>query len=196
MRMARLAGVHGLWIVVVLALATATGAQQSPMNPMSSSRTIVPGYAIGPWTLDMSWTDLIWNLGVRSVALSNTAPAGAGNRAGFQFRPNVEVDVWADRSIVAVHAPGDNDIQALGIGTRDYLTRDHVGVGASQDQITTAYGAAPAVVQSTSRPKVLLYNNLGLAFQMSFDPATGAYGPVEAVYVFRPGLAGNIWRVP
>lgn len=187
MRMARLAGVHGLWIVVVLTLATATGAQQSPMNPMSSSRMIVPGYAIGPWTLDMNWTDLIWNLGVRAVALS---------KAGYQFRTSVEVDAWRDSSVVVVHETGDNAVQALGIANRDYLTRDHVGVGASQDQITTAYGAAQAVVQSPSRPKILLYNTLGLAFQMSFDPATGAYGATEAVYVFRPGLAGNIWRVP
>lgn len=188
----RAARTSGLLLLLVLAVSMSAGAQApSPMGSTSGapspSTTIVPGYAIGPWTLDTSWTDLVWMLQARAVRLSSPGP---------QFRPEVEVDTWRSPSVTAVRGPSDNTVQALGIGASDYVTRERIGVGATEEQITAAYRAPSAVVQFPSRPKVLVYNALGLAFQVSFDPAAGSYGPVERVFVFRPGRAARIWRVP
>ncbi len=179
--------VHGLWLLLILALCAPAGAQMAPaVQPASASTVIVPGYAIGPWTLDTTVADLAWILGARTVVLS----------PDVQFRKEVVVATWTSPPLVAIHGPGEDVLQAIGIAAQGYTTREHLGVGAREDQITGAYGRPSLVIQLPSRPKVLIYNTLGLAFQIAYDVASGTYGGAERVFVFRPGEAAAIWRVP
>lgn len=178
---------HALWLLLILALCAPAGAQVAPAaQPASASTVIVPGYAIGPWTLDTTVADLAWALGARTVVLSPSA----------EFRKEVEVATWTSPPLVAVHGPGENVLQALGIAAAGYATREHLGVGAREEQITGAYGRPSLVIQPASRPKVLIYNTLGLAFEIAYDLASGTYGGAERVFVFRPGEASAIWRTP
>lgn len=188
--LAHAARVHALWLAMALLLPVSVGAQTAPSTAPqpapAASTTIVPGYAIGPWSLDMSFATLVWDLGVRTVSLGHPDP---------QFRGDVTVDAWASPPVVAVRAPTENAVQALGIAAPGYATRERVGVGATEDEVTAAYGQPSATVQPPSRPKTLIYDSLGLAFEESFDAARGAYGPVDRVFVFRPGQAASIWRL-
>lgn len=192
-RITRSAQRYGLVALVVLALAAAATAQPeqerdaTPSIWASARTVIVPGQAIGPWSLDMTFTDLIWTLGVRTVLLSPPGP---------QYRTELEYTAWSNPPVVAIHGYADNRLYALGIADSGYVTREGVGVGASEAQVTTAYGRAPSVVLLPARPKMLLYNEKGVAFQVAFNSASGTYGAVERIFVFWPGQAGAIWRVP
>jgi len=179
---------HGLMLLIVLAVAASAGAQGASTRPAPSPATvIVPGQAIGPWTLDMSHTDLLWSLGTRRPFLSGLGP---------QFRNDLVVSVWASPNVVAFHDAGDDIVHALGIAEPEYATRERIGVGATEDQVIGAYGLASSVLQLPARPKFLIYDARGLAFQMRFNTVSGTYGPVERVFVFRPGRARVIWRTP
>jgi hypothetical protein len=181
--LARVARLHAFWLALVLGLPLSAGAQTTPAP---APTVIVPGYAIGPWSLDMSFADLVWDLGIRTVSLNHPGP---------QFRGNVTVDEWASPPVVAVHGPADNAVEALGISAPGYRTREQVGVGATEDQVVAAYGQATAVIQPPSRSKLFIYDNLGLAFDVSFDAASGQYGAVDRVFVFRPGQAADVWQI-
>ncbi len=178
----------GLVALLLLAVAGAAWAQGTPVTPgptPPAEKAIVPGQAIGRWSLDMTFADLLWNLGVRTVLLSPPGP---------QYRTELEYTAWSNPPVVAIHGPADNTLYALGIADSGYMTRERVGVGAPEDLVTGTYGVAPAVVQLPARPRMLVYNDRGLAFQIAFNPSSGGYGAVERIFVFRPGQAGAIWR--
>ncbi len=179
---------RGLMLLAVLAVgAAAAMAQGAPPAGLGPDTVIVPGQSIGPWSLDMSFTELLWALGVRSVSLTSVP--------GPQFRNELGMSSWPNPPVVAIHGSIDETLYGLGIAGARYMTSERIGAGATEAKVTGAYGPAPQVVQPPSRPKFLIYNDRGLAFQIAFDPVSGGYGAVERVYVFRPGRAGAIWRI-
>ncbi len=180
-------GRYGLILLVVPAIAAAAMAQGASPAGLGPDTVIVPGQSIGRWSLDMSFTQLLWALGVRSVSVRSVPDP--------QFRNELEMSSWPDPSVVAIHGSIDETLYGLGIAGSRYMTRERIGAGATEAKVTGAYGPASQVVQPPSRPKFLIYNDRGLAFQIAFDPVSGDYGAVERVYVFRPGRAGAIWRI-
>ncbi len=180
-------GLAALLVLAVVGGAWAQGTPVTPASPQPDATAIVPGQAIGKWSLDMTFADLIWNLGVRTVLLTPPGP---------QYRTELEYTAWSDPPVVAIHGFADNTVYALGIADAAYTTREHVGVGVREDVVRGTYGPSPGVVQPPARPRMLVYNDRGLAFQIAFNPASGGYGPVERVFVFRPGQGGAIWRAP
>ncbi len=178
---------YGLMLLAVLAFGATATAQGAPPAGLGPDTVIVPGQSIGPWSLDMSFTELLWALGVRSVSVRSVP--------GPQFRNELEMSSWPDPPVVAIHGSIDETLYGLGIAGSRYMTRERIGAGATEAKVIGAYGPASWVVQPPSRPKFLIYNDRGLAFQIAFNPVSGEYGAVERVYVFRPGRGGAIWRI-
>lgn len=175
-------------LTVLVALATAAGAQPPGYSPMlDGSSVIVPGYAMGPYSLDLSVADLYLRLGQTRVHL---------NALGPQFRPSVQGMFWWGLSILVLTMPSETAILALGYRDSNYATRQQIGVGSEEAQVTKTYGKPSAVVQIRARPKVLIYDTLGVAFEIAYNIAEGGYGNVDSVFVFRPGQAGAIWKTP
>lgn len=53
------------------------------------------------------------------------------------------------------------------------------------------------MLELPSRTRTLIYDTRGIAFEFEFVPATNQFGPgVGRVFVFRPGQARAIWRLP
>jgi hypothetical protein len=177
-----------LALTVLVALALGAGAQTPGYQPMlEGSSVIVPGYALGPWSLDLTIEDMYWNLG-------QTQPHPNG--LGPQFRPGVEGRFWWGLPVEVLTTAGENMILALGSPSSDYATRQHIGVGSEEGKVTSTYGKPSAVVLLPSRPKVLIYDTLGVAFEIAYNIGEGSYGAVDSVFVFRPGKAGMIWQTP
>lgn len=177
-----------LALAVLVAFVPGAGAQAPGYAPLlDGSSVIVPGYALGPYSLDLSMADLYFELGQTQVHMNGLGP---------QFRAGVEGKFWEGLPVEVVTAAAENTILALGSPSTDYATRQHIGVGSDEGKVTSAYGKPSAVVQLPSRPKVLIYDTLGVAFEVAYDAAQGGYGAVDSVFVFRPGQAGMIWRVP
>lgn len=177
-----------LALTVLVALATVAGAQPPGYSPMlEGSSVIVPGYAMGPYSLDLSVADIYWSLGQTKVHLNTLGP---------QFRPSVEGRFWWGLSIEVLTMPGETAILALGYRDSGYSTRQNIGVGSGEAEVTKTYGKPSAVVLIPARPKVLIYDTLGVAFEIAYNIEEGGYGNVDSVFVFRPGQAGAIWRTP
>jgi hypothetical protein len=177
-----------LALTVLVIFTPYAGAQWPGYAPvLDGSSVIVPGYALGPYSLDISIGALYWDLGQTKVHLNGLGP---------QFRPNVEGRFWYDLPVEVLTLPGDNAILALGSPSVDYQTRKNIGPGAEESKVLAAYGKPSAVVVSPSHPRVLIYDALGIAFEIEYRLAEGGYGNVDSVYVFRPGQAGAIWRIP
>ncbi len=173
-----------LMLMLLVGLASSAGAQ-APGYTQASGSLVVPGSAIGNLSLDMAVSDYYWRFGPTTVNLSGAGPL---------FRPTVVAEAWSDPPVMMVYRPGDNVLLALGSTDDGAMTRERIGMGATEDKVTKAYGSPSAVVQIPSRPKILIYDVLGLAFQIAFDTAQGKYTTVERVFVFRPGHGGAIWR--
>ena len=177
-----------LALTVLVICATFAGAQAPGYSPMlEGSSAIVPGYAMGPFTLDLSIGDLYWRLGQTQVHLNGLGP---------QFRPGIEGRFWWGLNVEVLSTAAENAIVALGSPSSDYATRQHIGVGSQESKVMSTYGKPSAVVQLTARPKVVIYDNLGVAFQFPYKIAEGGYDDCDSVFVFRPGQAGLIWRTP
>jgi len=181
---------YGLVVGLILAVAASASAQATAPSPGAApSNVIVAGQAIGPWTLDMTFAEFIWNLGPRNTQLTGPGPQ-------FRTDTGIEMSAWTSPPLVAFHGTADNMVYALGIADPGYATPQRIGVGVSEARVVAAYGAPSAVIQLLHRPKFLIFDGQGLAFQIALNPVTGAYGPVERVYIFRPGRAGGVWRTP
>lgn len=177
-----------LALTVLVAFATFAGAQPPGYAPpLEGSSVIIPGYAIGSYSLDLRVADLYWTRGLTRLSLSGLGP---------QFRPGLEGRLWWDLPVLVLTTSGENSILALGSSSVDFATRQHIGAGSEEAKVTSTYGKASAIVLIPSRPKVLIYDTLGVAFEIAYRIAEGGWGNVDSVYVFRPGQAAMIWRTP
>jgi hypothetical protein len=182
---------HTSWFLAFTLLAvlgTGAAAQGPAYGPPGGAPPIIePGRAIGSLTLDTSLGEFYWALGT---------PAPQLNGPGPEYRATVAVAVWADASTVVLYREGEQTPAALATFDPGYATRKQIGVGAEEGKITGAYGDPSAVIQLPARPKFLIYDALGVAFQIAYDMTTGKYGTVQRVFVFRSGQAKDIWRTP
>lgn len=185
------AGRRATLVAVVLSLiggsAAAVLAQTAPPPAAPPALLVVPGLGVGRWTLDHKLADYVWQFGVPQVRASGT---------DVVFRPQMDETSWATPPLAVVYPPSSDTVWAVGTSDPGAQTIDKVGVGSTEEQVTTAYNDATVVLQVPLRSKTLIYDARGIAFELAYVPATGQYGAAHRVFVFRPGLARAIWRLP
>ena len=186
-------------IAMILVLALPVGAlAQSSTTTQSGTQpavpaplVIVPGLGVGQWTLDGKLADYIWVMGDKIV--SDVRPSGTDPA----FRQQLEEKSWSSPRIIVVYPPASNTVWAVGTDEPGARTIDRVGVGSTEPQLGAAYVDVQAVLELPLRTRTLIYDSRGIAFEFVFVPATGQYSPtVGRVFVFRPGQARAIWRLP
>jgi len=186
-------------MILVLALPAGALAQYSTTTTTPSGTQpaapapllVVPGLGVGQWTLDGKLAEYIWVMG--DTIVSELRPSGTDPA----FRQQLDEKSWSSPRIFAVYPPASNVVWALGTAEPGARTIDHVGVGSTEQQLTAAYADPPTVLELPLRTRTLIYDNRGIAFEFEYAPATGQYSPTAGrVFVFRPGQARAIWRLP
>jgi len=168
-------------------------------DPVLASATaleqlIIPGKAIGEWTLPARVGDYTTRYGT---------PADRGIRPGFHAR----LLRW-EPGPGALIDPSDADaVLGLEISDRQYRTEKGLGFGSSEGAVLITYGPAPVkldvVLPDLGAMRFLIYDDLGVAFAVNMDRAHAARGPshapigaVDWTIVFAPGSAGKIFQLP
>jgi hypothetical protein len=175
-------------IAAILILALPAGALAQPPGP--PPLIVVPGLGIGQWTVDGKLADYVYVMGTEEVR--DGRPSGTD----LAFQPRLEEQSWQSPRIFVVYPPASDTIWAVGTAEANAETIEHVGVGSTEDQVIAAYGDPQTALQLPARSRTLIYNDRGVAFEEEFVPATGQFSPVGRVFVFRPGQARAIWRLP
>jgi|GEM_PF-1426999 len=190
-------GILNTWriaLILVLALPVGVLAQtttQPAAQPTAPPLIVVPGLGVGQWTLDGKLADYIWVMGDQIV--SDMRPSGTD----LAFRPQLDEKSWSSPRIFVVYPPASNTVWAVGTAESDARTIDRVGVGSTEQQLIAAYVDSQTVLEVPLRSRTLIYDSRGIAFEFEFVPATGQFSPtVGRVFVFRPGQARAIWRLP
>jgi hypothetical protein len=181
-------------IVTILMLALPAGAFAQPAAPlaMSSIFVVVPGLGVGQWTVDGTVAEYVSVMGDSLVA--ETRPSGTDQ----VFRPQLDEKSWLSTPRIFIVYPfTSNTVWAVGTDDPNTRTVDRVGVGSSQDQVTAAYQDPQTVLELPLRSRTMIYDSRGIAFEFKYQPATGQFSPTTGrVFVFRPGQAKAIWRLP
>jgi hypothetical protein len=168
---------------------------------------VTPGRGIGPWTLDRRLADYVWISGDVNLLNGTNVPLGdvRVNGTDPQFMQLLSEESWQEPNelfvephrIFVVYPAASDTIWAFGTTDPGAQTTEHVGVGSTADQVTAAYQAPQFVQQLPLRSRTLIYDARGVAFEFEYAPSTGQYATgVGRVWVFRPGQAKDIWRLP
>ncbi|MHB8732065.1 MAG: hypothetical protein ACYDAB_09765 [bacterium] len=181
-------------MMTILMLALPAGALAQPAAPpvIPSIFLVVPGLGVGQWTVDGQLADYIFVMGDDQVA--EIRPSGTD----LVFRPQLAEKSWPSTPrIFIVYPPTSSTVWAVGTDDPNTRTIDHVGVGSSQDQVTAAYQDPQTVLELPLRSRTMIYDTRGIAFEYEYLPATGQFSPMAGrIFVFRPGQARAIWRLP
>lgn len=178
-------------LVIMLAL---------PGAALAQGMVVTPGLGVGPWTLDKKLTDYVWASGDVNLLNGDKVPLGDVRASGtdVEFSPQLAEESWQTPNQIYVLYPGaSNLVWAVGTAEPAAETVEHVGVGSTQDQVTAAYQAPQFTQQLPARSRTLIYDARGVAFEFDYAASTGRYATgVGRVWVFRPGQARAIWRLP
>lgn len=190
---------HAVRIALVIMLAL-------PGIALAQGLIVTPGWGIGPWTLDRTVADYVWISGnVNLLNGEDVALADVPRYTDPQFSVGLEQQSWQEpndlfaqaHQISIVYPAASNTIWAFGTTDPAAQTIEHVGLGSTQDQVTAAYQAPQFTQQLPLRSRTLIYDARGVAFEFDYAPSTGQYATgVGRVWVFRPGQARAIWRLP
>jgi hypothetical protein len=191
---------HAVRIALVIMLAL-------PGIALAQGLIVTPGRGIGPWTLDRKLTDYIWKSGDVNLLNDTHVPLGdvPVNGTDPEFSQQLAQESWQEPNelwvephrIFVVYPPTSNTIWAFGTTDPAAQTIEHIGLGSTQDQVTGAYQAPQFTQQLPLRSRTLIYDARGVAFEFDFAASTGQYATgVGRVWVFRPGQARAIWRLP
>lgn len=179
-------------LILVLAVPAVPLAQSAAAAATPSIFLVTPGLGVGQWTVDGKLVDYIFVMGDTIVA--ETDPSGTD----LVFRPELQEKNWpATPRIFVVYPVASNTIWAVGTDDQNAQTVDKVGVGSTEQEITAVYQSPQTTLELPLRSRTLIYDARGIAFEFEFVPATGQFSSrVGRVFVFRPGQAKSIWRVP
>jgi hypothetical protein len=180
--------------MTILMLTLPAGALAQPAAPpvIPSIFRVVPGLGVGQWTVDGKVVDYVFVMGDTLVA--ETRPSGTDP----VFRPQLDEKSWSSTPRIFIVYPfTSNTVWAVGTDDPNTRTVDRVGVGSSQDQVTAAYQDPQTVLELPFRSRTMIYDSRGIAFEFEYQTATGQFSPTTGrVFVFRPGQARAIWRLP
>src|SRR3990170_3412950 len=184
-----------------VALALQSKAQRVPLAAervtvpaVAAEFLIAPGRGIGPFALDQSVADLTGRLG----NATNRDPT-PGLRAPVVF--------WTSGLGALVDPADGNRLVGLEIADRRYRTDKGIAFGFSQGAVLMAYGLSPARPEITmpnlGGARILIYNDLGIAFAITSDkqhaeagPGHAPVGAVDWITLFPPGQASRIYTLP
>jgi len=182
--------------VLVCAVSIGVSAQ-SPTPPAmpghpapAPAPLIVPGRSIGKWTLDTTLQDLIGqNQAQAQLNLTEPIP---------QFQKALWYHEWHSPNppLIALTPAASVRVIALGTFDKTFKTPEGLGVGSTPIQITAAYSDPQITLRPGVGPELLIYNDLGIAFELPYDAMVKGYSVVERVFVFRVGQASTVWVVP
>jgi len=181
---ARAAGAMAL----VCAVSVGAWAQMGPPGPPPPAPLIVPGRSIGKWTLDTKLVDLIEQNVAQATIVS---PSN-------EFQKGLWYHEWHNPNppLVVLTPYGSVNLIMLGTYDKSFKTPEGLGVGSTPQQITAVYNDAQITLRPGVGSETLIYNTVGIAFDLPYDALVKGYSVVERVYVFRIGQAALIWRVP
>jgi hypothetical protein len=179
-------------IALILVLGVPAGAVAQPPAAIPSIFIVTPGLGVGQWTVDSHLADYVFVMGETVVA--ETDPSGTDQ----VFRPQLEEKNWPSTPRIFVVYPAASDtVWAVGTDDPNAKTSDRVGVGSTEAQITAIYQPPQQILELPVRSRTLIYDTRGIAFEFEYAPATAQYSPKAGrVFVFRPGQAHAIWRLP
>lgn len=184
---------YALRIAVVLMLVL-------PGVALAQGLFVTPGLGIGPWTLDRKVADYNWVHGDVNLLNGEDVPLADVRTNGIDVQFNQQLDEKSWRlpnRVFIVFAPMSDTVWAVGSTDWGVGTKERVGVGSTQQQMTAAYQAPQFVQQLPLRSRTLIYDARGVAFEFEYAPESGQYSSnVGRVWVFRPGQARAIWRLP
>lgn len=170
-------------VLMVLALAMLPGYAQDT--------ALVPGKAIGRWTLDMSIDDLTRLNGPKSPV---GPPEGEAEIPLRNLQDSTRL-LWAHRwdklRLRVVTFERDSRV-VEGLTTPDpaYRTTEGIGVGSSRAEVEHAYGQPTAITKANERQVHMIYDSLGITFRVGNESAK-----VELVNVFPANTARQRWRI-
>jgi len=178
-------------MILILALPAGAVAQTAGQPAGPPPLVITPGLGVGQWTVDGKVADYIWVMGDNQI--EDVRPSGTD----LVFRPQFEERSYQSPRIFLVYLPTSTTVLAVGTAEPAARTVERVGVGSTEQQLAAAYGDPQMALELPLRTRTLVYDDRGIAFEFAFAPATGQFAPaVGRVFVFRPGQARAIWRLP
>ncbi len=159
-----------------------------------TDQLIVPGRAVGAITLEMPVSEINSRLGN-----PETLPEGLGFRARGL--------AWRNGMMGFVDPTNPGRLIGLDVSLRHHRTEKGIGFGSSEGAVLFAYGRMPVrldmMIPQTGGVRILIYNDLGIAFALTSDRAHAERGPehapigaVDWITVFPPGGAGRIYPIP
>lgn len=181
---------RGLTLNLLLpALAATTQIAQAQVSP---EKLILPGKAIGPWTLAMSIDDLIRLNGAKKPL---GAPEGEAEILLRNLRDSTR-DLWAHRwdhlRLRAVTFERTSKaIEGLTSSEPTLRTPEGVGIGSTRAEVEAAYGLPSAVTDANGRQMHMIYDSIGITFRVSNE-----YSKVELINVFPQNTARQRWKFP
>jgi len=173
--------------LLVCVASVGASAQMGPAKP-APAPLIVPGRSLGQWTLDTVIQDLLFQFNSQ-YPINLSEPT-------VQFRKGLWYHEWHEEQLTALSLNGSPVVAALGTSDPSYRTAEHIGVGSSPQQITAAYNNPDITLVPAISAEVLIYNSLGIAFELPYVATANGYPTVERVFVFRAGQAASIWVTP
>ena len=191
---------NGARIAVILVLAFPVSALADyylgpgiGVGQASAPLVVVAGRGVGQWTVDRTLADYVFMMGAPEVLVADQRPSGAD----LVFRPQLEERSWSTPRIFVVYPTASNTVWAVGTSEPGAHTIDRVGVGSTEQQLSAAYQTPQSTLDLPVRSRTLIYDTRGIAFEFAYVPATGGFSPTAGrVFVFRPGQAKGIWRIP
>lgn len=168
----------------------AAGVQTARVAP---DRLIAPGKAIGILRLDQSVTELTDRFGQ-----PQRIQGGMGTR--------VTLLAWSNIGAF-IDSADTTKLVGLVVGDPGFRTDKGIGFGSSQGAVLMGYGLRPLkheiVIADLGGVRMLIYNDLGLAFAITSDATHAGKGPdhapigaVDWIVVFPPGEASKLYTLP
>lgn len=160
---------------------------------VAPDRVIVPGKGIGTMRLDQSVAELTDRYGQ-----PQSVPGGMGTR--------LTLLAWSH--IGAFVDPADAmKLVGLVVENPGFRTDRAIGFGSSQGAVLMGYGLRPVkhevVIADLGGVRMLIYNDLGIAFAITSDATHAGKGPdhapigaVDWIVVFPPGAASKLYALP
>ncbi|HEY3247830.1 MAG TPA: hypothetical protein VGK88_06030 [bacterium] len=186
----------GSWTIRTAERTTPMPASAVTARPVDSAKVIVPGKTIGPYSMEMTISQLTAQLGAGAAALTD---------AGLR----VLAVRWPPGLVGVFERDNQDKLVGLQIADVTYRTEKSIGFQSTQGQVVLAFGKPTielGLPTSKSAVRLLIYDGLGLAFAIVADKDLRALGsgqtihaPVGAVDwtdIFPPGTAGKIYPLP
>lgn len=158
---------------------------------LAQNTALVPGKAIGPWTLEMTIDDLTRLNGPKTPV---GQPDGEAEIPLRNLQDSARL-LWAHRwdklRLRAVTFERES-IAVEGLTTPDpaYRTAEGIGVGSYRTEVERAYGPPTAVTKANDRQVHLIYDSMGITFRVGNESTK-----VELVNIFPAATARQRWRM-